>query len=133
MENTIFKTEKPITIKETLIYYLNSYTDKLVTGMLDVWHFKKIQEENPNYKYRDPQSGQIVTIDQLILTNKDKVRMSVRNREYIEMLIVRAEIGDISEVWEEIIKLIPSPIGTDGKFKEDEGSATDGIGDGPKI
>jgi len=110
MDNPLLRTEKPIELKDILTYYVNMFNDTLIANTIDLNHHTEIKKENPNYKIINT-AGRLVTVDQLIETNKNGIRYARRNGLYVVELLDRLEKGTLPELWtDEVIGLIVSPI-----------------------
>lgn len=119
MDNVLFKTDKPLTQKEILTYYLNVFSDKLIANIIDLQHYEAIKVENPKYRTVNAQ-GMTVSVDQLITGNKNGARYARRNVAFLNELLKKEAAGTLDEVWsDEVLKVFVSPITQEDK-KGDE-------------
>lgn len=119
------KTDREISRKEMLTYYLNMFEDRRITGLIDMAHYKRIKEVDPDYSHVEG-NGQRVSVKELIDGQKKKVLYSRDNINYIKELFKIEESGEIEKLWEdealltELELLAKSKVGTESSEEKSE-------------
>lgn len=101
----ILTTERVVERKEILNYYLNMFRDKQIAGVIDLAHYSRIKEREPNYETM--QNGQRITVDQLIDAQKKTILFARENIKYIEELLRLDQDGKLAEKWADEVVLSP--------------------------
>lgn len=98
MDNTLFRTEKPLTNKEILTYWLNMFNNSVIANLIDLCQYQNRKKEDPQYKVRN-ERGELIGVDALITAKKNAARYARENAEYIKTLIQKDEDGTLSTEW----------------------------------
>lgn len=117
MAEQVLRTDKALTLKEHLTYYLNMFQDKLIANCIDLAHYTRIEIDEPDYK--TIQNGQQVSIKDLILGAKKGARLARNNVAHINELIAMEEAGTLAENWSD--EKLLDPIEQFNESKKEEG------------
>jgi len=97
MDNTLYKTDKPLTTLEILNYYLNMFKDKVVSNLIDIKHYEYIKSVKPDYATMT-QTGVRMSVDDLIESHKSGVQYARENVVRIEEMIKAEEAGEFGNL-----------------------------------
>lgn len=114
-----YPLDKVLNMEEVLTFYLNMFSDKIVANLIDLHHYERIKAENPGYVTTNG-AGQRVTVDQLIVGNRNGIRYARENVAKIMQFLELAKAGTLaSEITDEAIGHHLSPLqAKDGKVEE---------------
>jgi len=93
MDNTLYKTDEPLTTLEILNYYLNMFRDKVVSNLIDIKHYEYIKSVKPDYATMT-QTGVKMSVDDLIESHKSGVQYARENVTRIEEMIKAEKAGE---------------------------------------
>lgn len=96
----ILTTQKVSSFSEILTYYLNMFRDKMIAGSVDMAHYSRLKEIEPNYAMT--QNGVKLTVDDLIESQRKTVMFARENAKHIEHLLELDKEGKLADIWDSI-------------------------------
>jgi hypothetical protein len=88
MDNTLlFNGGKPLSVRESLVYWANNFRDRMVAALIDLRHFEAIAEVRPDYQDITP-DGRKVKVATIVAAKKDGVRYA---REHVRRITAMLE------------------------------------------
>lgn len=100
MDNTLlFNGGKPLSVKESLTYWCNTFKDRMVSALVDLRHFEAIAQDRPDYQDVTP-DGRKVKIQTIIAAKKDGVRYAREHVRRISEMLAACEGKTEEECYE---------------------------------
>ena len=123
MDNTLLPIDRQLSYTEILTYWRNHFANKLIQNVIDVSHYSRIKEINPGYQVLNQQTGQPMSIDDMIISYKNGALYARNNLKEIDALLAM-DADALAEVWsDERVKVIVSPIQKSDVKKKPEADA----------
>lgn len=97
MDNTILRTDEPLTTLQVLTYYLNHFRDKLVANVIDIQHYEFVRSGKPDYKEADGAGGTL-DVNTIIEAKRQKIVYARENVRRVEALIEAEKAGTFGEL-----------------------------------
>jgi hypothetical protein len=120
MDRNNIPIDKKLSNMEVLNFYYNIFTDRVIANVIDLHHYTRIKVINPTFK-KISETGQALTVEQLININKTNIVQARENVAKVEELIKAETEGKLAEHYSDAaIDIILAPFQKDekGNLKE---------------
>ena len=115
MDRNSIPTDKKLSNMEVLNYYFNIFNDRVIANLIDLHHYTRVKVTNPTFK-KVSDTGQMLTVDQLININKTNIVQARANVAEVEALMKAEAEGKLADQYsDKAIEIILAPFQVDEK------------------